>query len=71
MTPASSTVSQMEVNLVTHDAALKAAIDALSDRWPWTLSWHELVSSARAPGSRWQSKLGPTSRHASTAFSSA
>ena len=35
-------------NLVTHDAGLKAAIDALTDRWPWTLSWQELVDAARA-----------------------
>jgi methyltransferase-like protein/2-polyprenyl-3-methyl-5-hydroxy-6-metoxy-1,4-benzoquinol methylase len=34
-------------NIVTHDAATKAAIDALTDRWPWTLSWQELVGSAR------------------------
>jgi methyltransferase-like protein/SAM-dependent methyltransferase len=35
-------------NLVTRDAGLKAAIDALTDRWPWTLSWQELVDVARA-----------------------
>jgi methyltransferase-like protein/2-polyprenyl-3-methyl-5-hydroxy-6-metoxy-1,4-benzoquinol methylase len=35
-------------NLVTRDAGLKAAIDALTDRWPWTLSWQELVDAARA-----------------------
>ena len=35
-------------NLVTHDAGLKAAIDALTARWPWTLSWQELVDAARA-----------------------
>ncbi len=34
-------------NLVTHDAGLKAAIDALTARWPWTLSWQELVDAAR------------------------
>ena len=35
-------------NLLTHDAALKAAVDALTDRWPWTLSWQELVDAAVA-----------------------
>jgi hypothetical protein len=32
----------------THDPALNAAIDALTDRWPWTLSWQELVDATRA-----------------------
>jgi methyltransferase-like protein/protein-L-isoaspartate O-methyltransferase len=35
-------------SLVTRDAVLRAAIDALTDRWPWTLSWQELVDAARA-----------------------
>jgi methyltransferase-like protein/ubiquinone/menaquinone biosynthesis C-methylase UbiE len=34
--------------LFTHDPAHKAALDALNDRWPWTLSWNELLDSARA-----------------------
>ena len=34
--------------LATHDVALNAAIDALTDRWPWTLSWRELVDAARS-----------------------
>jgi SAM-dependent methyltransferase len=34
--------------LETDDAVLKAAIDALNDRWPWTLSWKEVVDAARA-----------------------
>jgi methyltransferase-like protein/SAM-dependent methyltransferase len=29
-------------NVFTNDPALKAAIDALNDRWPWTTSWSEL-----------------------------
>jgi methyltransferase-like protein len=32
----------------THDSAIEAAVDALTDRWPWTLSWQELVDAARA-----------------------
>jgi methyltransferase-like protein len=48
-----------ESDLVTHDAALKAAIDALSDRWPWTISWQELVSSARARLARVGIEAGP------------
>jgi methyltransferase-like protein len=35
-------------SVATCDAGLKAAIDALTDRWPWTLSWQELVDAARA-----------------------
>ena len=34
--------------LATDDAVSKAAIDALTDRWPWTLSWQDLVDAARA-----------------------
>jgi SAM-dependent methyltransferase len=29
------------------DPVAKAAIDALADRWPWTLSWHGLVDAVR------------------------
>jgi methyltransferase-like protein len=31
-----------------HDRGIKAALEALNDRWPWTLSRHELVEAARA-----------------------
>ena len=34
--------------LVARDAGQKAALEALADRWPWTLSWQELVDAARA-----------------------
>jgi len=27
------------------DPVVEAAIDALADRWPWTLSWHDLVDA--------------------------
>ena len=41
------------------DAALDAAIDALSDRWPWTLSWQELVDAARARLARVEIEAAP------------
>jgi trans-aconitate methyltransferase len=34
--------------IVAYDPAVKAAIDALSTRWPWTCSWHELRAAVRA-----------------------
>jgi methyltransferase-like protein/2-polyprenyl-3-methyl-5-hydroxy-6-metoxy-1,4-benzoquinol methylase len=34
--------------LFTNDPGIKAALDALTARWPWTLSWHELVEAVRA-----------------------
>jgi methyltransferase-like protein/2-polyprenyl-3-methyl-5-hydroxy-6-metoxy-1,4-benzoquinol methylase len=33
--------------IVAYDPAVKAALDALSARWPWTLSWHELRGTVR------------------------
>jgi methyltransferase-like protein/2-polyprenyl-3-methyl-5-hydroxy-6-metoxy-1,4-benzoquinol methylase len=34
--------------LFTNDPGIKAALDALTARWPWTLSWQELVDAVRA-----------------------
>jgi methyltransferase-like protein/SAM-dependent methyltransferase len=34
--------------LFTNDPGIKAALDALSDHWPWTMSRHELVDAVRA-----------------------
>ena len=34
--------------LFTQEPAVKAAVDALSARWPWTLSRHELVDAVHA-----------------------
>ncbi len=34
--------------LFTNDPGIKTALDALSARWPWTLSRHELVDDVRA-----------------------
>jgi methyltransferase-like protein len=34
--------------LFTNDPGIKAALDALSARWPWTLSRHELVDAVHA-----------------------
>ncbi len=34
--------------LFTNDPGIKAALDALSARWPWTLSRHELVDEVHA-----------------------
>jgi methyltransferase-like protein len=34
--------------LFTNDPGIKAALDALSDRWPWTLSRQELVDEVHA-----------------------
>ncbi|MDT5266198.1 MAG: hypothetical protein QOI90_2824 [Mycobacterium sp.] len=34
--------------IVAYDPAVKAAIDALSARWPWTLSWQELRAAVLA-----------------------
>ncbi|MDT5094095.1 MAG: hypothetical protein QOH60_3458 [Mycobacterium sp.] len=34
--------------LFTNDPGIKAALDALSARWPWTLSRQELIEAARA-----------------------
>jgi methyltransferase-like protein/2-polyprenyl-3-methyl-5-hydroxy-6-metoxy-1,4-benzoquinol methylase len=34
--------------LFTNDPGIKAALDALTARWPWTLSWHQLVDTVRA-----------------------
>jgi methyltransferase-like protein/protein-L-isoaspartate O-methyltransferase len=34
--------------LFTNDPGIKAALDALTARWPWTLSWKELVDAVRA-----------------------
>jgi methyltransferase-like protein/SAM-dependent methyltransferase len=34
--------------LFTNDPGIKAALDALSDRWPWTLSRQELVDAVHA-----------------------
>lgn len=36
------------VAIVAYDPAIKAALDALSARWPWTLSWQELRAAVRA-----------------------
>ena len=47
MIPISSTVILTET-CSSRDAGQKAALDALADRWPWTLSWQELVDAARA-----------------------
>ena len=35
-------------SLATDDSAIEAAVEALTARWPWTLSWPELVDAARA-----------------------
>ncbi|PXW34036.1 UNVERIFIED_CONTAM: methyltransferase-like protein [Williamsia faeni] len=34
--------------LITRDPGVKAAVDALSARWPWTLSRHELLDAVQA-----------------------
>jgi methyltransferase-like protein/SAM-dependent methyltransferase len=34
-------------NVFTNDPALKAALEALNTRWPWTLSWQELQQAVR------------------------
>jgi methyltransferase-like protein len=34
--------------LFTNDPGIKAALDALTDRWPWTLSCQELVDEVQA-----------------------
>jgi methyltransferase-like protein/2-polyprenyl-3-methyl-5-hydroxy-6-metoxy-1,4-benzoquinol methylase len=34
--------------IVAYDPAVKAAIDALSARWPWTCSWQELRAAVHA-----------------------
>ncbi len=34
--------------LFTHDPGVKAALDALNARWPWTLSWQELLDAVQA-----------------------
>jgi len=34
--------------IVAYDPAVKAAIDALSARWPWTCTWQELRAAVRA-----------------------
>jgi hypothetical protein len=34
--------------LFTNDPGIKAALDALIGRWPWTLSWRELLDGAHA-----------------------
>src|SRR6202051_2647702 len=34
--------------LFTNDPGIKAALDALNARWPWTLSWQELLDGAHA-----------------------
>ncbi len=34
--------------LFTNDPGIKAALDALTARWPWTLSWQELVDAVHA-----------------------
>src|SRR5262249_54867387 len=34
--------------LFTNDPGIKAALDALTVRWPWTLSWQELVDEVQA-----------------------
>jgi methyltransferase-like protein len=34
--------------LFTNDPGIKAGIDALTDRWPWTMSRHELVDAVSA-----------------------
>jgi hypothetical protein len=36
------------VAIVAYDPAIKAALDALTTRWPWTLSWQELRVAVRA-----------------------
>ena len=36
------------VAIVAYEPAIKAALDALSARWPWTLSWQELRAAVRA-----------------------
>jgi methyltransferase-like protein len=43
----------------TNDSAIAAAIDALTDRWPWTLSWQELVDAARARLGRAETAAAP------------
>lgn len=40
--------SEDSPNVFTNDPALKAALDALNTRWPWTLSWPELQEAVRA-----------------------
>src|SRR5262245_242024 len=37
-----------DATLFTNDPGIKAALDALSARWPWTLSRQELVEAVRA-----------------------
>jgi methyltransferase-like protein/SAM-dependent methyltransferase len=37
-----------DATLFTNDPGIKAALDALSDRWPWTLSRQELVDAVHA-----------------------
>jgi methyltransferase-like protein/2-polyprenyl-3-methyl-5-hydroxy-6-metoxy-1,4-benzoquinol methylase len=34
--------------LFTNDPGIKAALDALTARWPWTLSWQELVDAVQS-----------------------
>ncbi|WP_102141292.1 methyltransferase regulatory domain-containing protein [Mycobacterium hubeiense] len=34
--------------LITHDPGVKAAVEALNDRWPWTLSRDELLTAAQS-----------------------
>jgi hypothetical protein len=34
--------------LFTDIPAIKAGLDALNARWPWTISWHELLDSVQA-----------------------
>ena len=57
--------------LVARDAGQKAALDALADRWPWTLSWQELVDAARARLGRVGRLAAPDLELGSTLSSSA
>jgi methyltransferase-like protein len=34
--------------VVVYDPGVKAALDALNARWPWTVSWPELLAAARS-----------------------
>jgi len=57
--------------LVARDAGQKAALEALADRWPWTLSWQELVDAARARLGRVGRLAAPDLELGSTLSSSA
>jgi hypothetical protein len=58
-------------SLATDDSAIEAAVDALNDRWPWTLSWQELVDAARARMGRAENAAAPDIEARIVTFSSA